>query len=43
MLGEEVVVGEGYLNSTPQRPGVYLLELVVGDERVVRKIVISKE
>ena len=41
MLEEEVIEGEGYLNSTPQCPGVYLLELVVGEERVVRKIVIS--
>lgn len=41
LIGEEVVVGDGYLNTTPQRQGVYLLELMLGDERVVRKVVVE--
>lgn len=40
-LGEEVVKEEGYLKCTPQLQGIYLLELEMGGERVVRKIVIS--
>ena len=41
LMSEEIVVGDRTLSSTPQRQGVYLLELVMGDERVVRKVVIE--
>ena len=41
LMSEEIVVGDRILSSTPQRQGVYLLELVMGDERVVRKVVIE--
>ena len=41
LMGEEVMIGDGYLSSTPQIQGVYLLELVLGNERVIRKVVIE--
>lgn len=41
LMGEEVMIGDGYLSSTPQIQGVYLLEFVLGNERVIRKVVIE--
>ena len=41
LMGEEIMMGDGYLSSTPRMQGVYLLELVMGDERVVRKVVVE--
>ena len=39
--GEEIMMGDGYLSSTPRMQGVYLLDLVMGEERVVRKVVVE--
>ena len=41
LMGEEIVAGDRSLNSTPQRQGVYLLELEMGDVRVVKKVVVE--
>lgn len=40
-LGEEHLEGDGELRSTPQCQGVYLLELEMGGEKVIRKIIIG--
>lgn len=41
MLAEEQIEGNDLLYSTPQMQGIYLLELVVDEESVVKKIVIG--